>query len=55
MAKSKKENQCKGCKNLDAEKSNDNWNVCKFQPLSLEIMKKLMNSKPCPKREPADA
>ena len=41
--------KCDTCKNLDLEKSNHNWRVCKFQPTPIEIL--INGSDKCPKYE----
>lgn len=41
--------KCDSCKNLDAEKSNHNWRVCKFQPMPVEIL--INGSDKCAKYE----
>ena len=52
MSKIKKESRCETCKNLDTEKSNDDWIVCKFQPVPVEV---LLNPESCKKYEQVDA
>ena len=41
--------KCDTCKNLDLEKSNHNWRVCKFQPIPIEIL--INGSDKCQKYE----